>query len=119
MNTVKADEICKLCNLVFINEKMCKKHTKGDFHSRVQQVILSTPSQSSFILPHSVSIPLHTLPLPSHYLNQSWILSAITKSFGRMHLHRRNGSVTCICKDPNHVSALVHLKNGWGYNAHS
>ena len=58
MNTVKAEEICKLCNLVFINEKMCKKHKKGDFHSRVQQVILSTPSQSSFILPPSVSIPV-------------------------------------------------------------
>ena len=32
------EEICKLCNLVFINEKMCKKHKNGDFHSRVKEV---------------------------------------------------------------------------------
>jgi len=33
----KPEQICKLCNLVFISEKCCKKHTKGDFHDRVRQ----------------------------------------------------------------------------------
>jgi len=31
------EEICKLCNLVFLSEKHCNKHLKSDFHDRVKQ----------------------------------------------------------------------------------